>query len=810
MRLEKEMRAAMATFVEEARELLQDMEDGLLGLEQDVDSVETVNAVFRAAHTIKGSSGLFGLEHIVRFTHVMESVLDRVRNDEIAITSALVDCLLPCADHLNALISGVAAGRLEDNPGLADEEARLLSDLGVYLDDTAPDTAGEPATSDATDGSPSPGRSPSTGSTGSTGAEADPQRAFPARDGRSRRLHLSLRFGEDCLRNGMDPLAFIGYLSTLGEVVALTTFDDLMPDAEQLDPETCYLDFEVTLLTEASAETVTGVFDFVAADSSIRVLSPEDPIEAYADLVRSDAVLGPRIRQVLVETGAVDAAALAQALGEERPATTGDDRTRANGTGSAVERIPVQARNPKPGDRNGERDRVGAGTPGFSGTASQPEAGESGTSRDNHPARASRGAGGAQAAGAGAGGAQAAGAGAGSAPGRDSRTVRIDASRLDRLIDSVGELVIAGASAGLRASQVRDEALVTSIGEVMRLVEEVRDSALQLRMVPIGTTFSRFQRVVRDVSADLGKDISLMISGGETEVDKALVEQIGDPLMHLVRNSMDHGIEPPEVRAAQGKPARGTLRLNAFHDSGSIVIEVGDDGGGIDSQKVLAKAIDRGLVDPGATLSDQEICQLIFEPGFSTADHLSDLSGRGVGMDVVKRNVTALRGTIDVENRPGEGSTIRVRLPLTLAIIDGFLVGVGGASYVVPLDQVIECVELPLSTHARDCMNLRGEVLPFIRLRSLFGIAGEQPRRENVVVVEYAGMKTGLVVDALMGEFQTVIKPLSRVFEHVQGIGGSTILGNGDVALIIDVPMLVRHNGDRQGTGQLVGAGASE
>ncbi|HEX2809178.1 MAG TPA: chemotaxis protein CheW, partial [Kineosporiaceae bacterium] len=270
-----------------------------------------------------------------------------------------------------------------------------------------------------------------------------------------------------------------------------------------------------------------------------------------------------------------------------------------------------------------------------------------------------------------------------------------------------------------------------------------------------------------------------------------------------------HGIESAETRVARGKPARGTLRLNAFHDSGSIVIEVSDDGGGIDPERVLAKAIDRGLVDPGAVLSDQEVYALIFEPGFSTAEAVSNLSGRGVGLDVVKRNVTALRGTIDIESRLGEGCTMRIRLPLTLAIIDGFLVGVGGATFVVPLDRVIECVELPPSTDVRDFMGLRREVLPFTRLRSLFTIVGERPRRENVVVVEYAGMKIGLVVDTLMGEFQTVIKPLGRIFGHVRGIGGSTILGNGDVALIIDVPMLVRHYGDRQSGGQLA-AGARE
>ena len=366
------------------------------------------------------------------------------------------------------------------------------------------------------------------------------------------------------------------------------------------------------------------------------------------------------------------------------------------------------------------------------------------------------------------------------------------------MIDAVGELVIAGASAGVSASRIGDARLTEAMSDLMRLVEEVRDSALQLRMVPIGTTFSRFQRVVRDVSAELGKDITLQISGGDTEVDKALVERIGDPLMHLVRNSMDHGIEPAEVREAQGKPARGTLRLNAFHDSGSIVIEVADDGGGIDKDRVLAKAISSGLVDATTTLSDGEIYSLIFEPGFSTADKVSNLSGRGVGMDVVKRNVASMRGTIEVESTPGAGSTMRIRLPLTLAIIDGFLVGVGGSSFVIPLDRVVECVELPASLPGRDCMDLRGEVLPFIRLRSQFAIDGDPSRRENVVVVESAGVKTGLVVDALMGEYQTVIKPLGPLFAHVDGIGGSTILGTGEVALIIDVPMLVQEHGNRQ------------
>jgi two-component system chemotaxis sensor kinase CheA len=384
-------------------------------------------------------------------------------------------------------------------------------------------------------------------------------------------------------------------------------------------------------------------------------------------------------------------------------------------------------------------------------------------------------------------------------------------------------------------------ALLEASARLAGLVEEVRDSALKLRMVQIGATFNRFQRVVRDVSADLGKDIRLEISGAETDLDKTVVEKIGDPLTHLVRNSMDHGIESAEVRLARGKPAHGTLRLNAYHDSGSIVIEVADDGGGLSRDRILKKAIERGLVKADQQLSTQEVYDLIFEPGLSTVDQVSNLSGRGVGMDVVRRNIAALRGTVEIDSTEGVGTTIRIRLPLTLAIIDGFLVGVGDSSFVVPLDMVVECVELSKQeiqdSHGRNHLNLRGEVLPFIRLKQLFNVRepaatrysadnepqdGSAPRygmssvllteegaaalandqelsfllhpvqRENIVVVQYGGRRAGLVVDHLMGEFQTVIRPLGVVFNGLDGISGFTILGNGNVALILDVPGLVR------------------
>jgi two-component system chemotaxis sensor kinase CheA len=301
--------------------------------------------------------------------------------------------------------------------------------------------------------------------------------------------------------------------------------------------------------------------------------------------------------------------------------------------------------------------------------------------------------------------------------------------------------------------------------------------------------------VVHDVARELGKDITLVVSGEDTELDKTVVEKITDPLTHLVRNSMDHGIESAELRAERGKPAQGTVSLNAYHDSGSIVIEVSDDGGGLNRDRILAKAIERGLVEPGRSLSDGEIYGLVFEPGFSTAEQVTNLSGRGVGMDVVKRNITALRGSVSIDSQPGVGTTVSVRLPLTLAIIDGFQVGVGKSVFVVPLDMVEECIEFKAeSEHEHDYTNLRGEVLPFIRLRDLFEIDGPAGARQNIVVIRLGGKKKmGLVVDTLLGEFQTVIKPLSKVFSQVKGISGSSIRGSGEVALILDVAALMQH-----------------
>ncbi|MEE1921486.1 chemotaxis protein CheA [Pseudomonas sp. 148P] len=374
-----------------------------------------------------------------------------------------------------------------------------------------------------------------------------------------------------------------------------------------------------------------------------------------------------------------------------------------------------------------------------------------------------------------------------------SSMVKVAAHKLDELINLVGELVISTAGAHMQSLRSGSTACIESVQAVQQHVEQIRERALKLRMVEIGETFNRFHRVVRDVSQALGKQIQLTLSGSETELDKTLIDRIADPLVHLVRNAIDHGIEPADERRAAGKPAQGSLRLNAFHDSGMIVLEVSDDGRGLNTARIREKAVARGMLDADAQLSDQDIHLLIFEPGFSTAEAVSNLSGRGVGMDVVRSAIDELRGIIEIDSQPGVGCTFRVRLPLTLAIIDGFLVSVGGDHFVIPLDMVTECMEERADAlDAGGHLNLRGKPLPSVDLGRHFGLRGDPRARRNIVVVSQGRQQAGLIVEQLLGELQTVIKPLGQMFQHLSGISGSTILGSGQVALILDIPSLFR------------------
>jgi two-component system chemotaxis sensor kinase CheA len=706
------MDAIQQAFVIESRELLQKMEENLLQMESDGSDPETTNSIFRAAHTIKGGAGVIECNFIVEFTHVLENLLDEMRSGNIISDRALVELLLECSDHLGKLL-----GCVENESEPSDED----NNISNFLKEKLQQYLGKPVVV----GKDIVLNEPKFESSGGGEMETD-------------NWHISLRFGHDVLRKGMDPTAFLRYLNELGKIISITTLPDAIPDAVEMDPESCYLGFEISYKSDADKSRIESVFDFVRDDCVLHIWPPHSKL---ADFIKSIETLPEdtmRLGEILIQSGALTQRELDLALNAQADVVSDSDSTAKIGdvlvNQKAVTTDVVEAAAVKQG-KVAEKKSL------------------------------------------------------------ESQLIRVQASKLDQLIDLVGEMVIACSGANMLAHKSGETALVESTSVIAMLVEQIRDSALQLRMVQIGETFNRFQRVVRDTSHELGKDIELIISGSEAELDKSVVEKLGDPLMHLVRNALDHGIESTEARIAKGKPARGKLRLNAYHESGSIAIEIIDDGAGMNREKILAKARDRQLIGANQVLSENEIFGLIFEPGFSTADKITNISGRGVGLDVVKRNITSLRGSVEVESKEGQGSTFRIRLPLTLAIIDGFLVAVGKSSYVIPLNSVVECIELSEKDRAetlnRQYINLRGEVLPFVRLREQFEVAEPSGKRENIVVVQFAGQKIGLVVDALMGEFQTVIKPLGSIFKHIKGIGGSTILGSGEVALILDVQSLV-------------------
>ena len=706
-----------SVYVQESREQLAEMESGLLRLEQNPEDGDNINGIFRAAHTIKGGAGVVECNFIVSFTHLVENLLDSLRNGKIAVSPSLATLLLECCDHMGNLIEVLAAQQPEPAPELLERGNTLTLRLKEIIDATADTTDHASLTIQDED--------IEVESSGGGVVNTDS-------------WHISVRFGRNVLRGGMDPLSFIRYLGSLGEIIGIETISDAIPAAEEMDPESCYMGFEIRLQTKSPKSDIERVFDFVRDECDLRILPPQSKVEDYLRMINELPEDSMRLGEMLVRCGALTQAEIDKGLSDQ------------NALASVAQE---EDQSPTPLGEILVENKVVHKEIVDAAVAKQTQVVDK--------------------------------------KAKDAQLVRVHADKLDQLIDLVGELVIAGASANMLALKSRQTELVEATSILSRLVENIRDSALQLRMVQIGDTFTRFHRVVRDVSKELGKEIELIISGAETELDKTVVEKIGDPLMHLVRNSLDHGIEPIALRLERGKPACGRVSLNAFHDSGSIVIQVSDDGGGLNRAKIRAKAIERELIQPSDNLSDKEIINLIFEPGFSTVEKVSNLSGRGVGMDVVRRNISALRGNVEVGSTEGVGSTFTIRLPLTLAIIDGFLVGVGKASYVIPLDSVVECIEKKNIAGERNFLNLRGEALPFIRLREVFEVEGQPPARESIVVVQFGGRRAGIVVDQLIGEFQTVIKPLGRMFANLRGIGGSTILGSGEVALILDVAALV-------------------
>ncbi|QID18276.1 chemotaxis protein CheA [Nitrogeniibacter mangrovi] len=727
-------------FFEETAEHLRDMESLLVAVDIDAPDPEDLNAIFRAAHSIKGSSGTFGFHDMADVTHVTETLLDMVRKGSMRLSSDIVDACLSAGDVLQNLL---AAHRGE---ATADTDAAdaIRTRLEALCNGEAP-SASDPAPPSA----------------------------------------LDIRFVLDERARG-DRSLIEAMMDELRAHGALTV----------TEPDDVDGPWRLRLETDADPADVAGIIGFVAAADSLDVellqeaVSPadaagdddfgffDDPGESAttpADDADDDGFGFFDDLPAVAATGTADEDDGFGLFDADTPVEAADPQTAAqddDGFGFFDAPVVPEAAGEAAGQEAdfGFFAPVPAGPEGAAAPAAVKPA-ESAPQRGAAPARAS------------------------GKPAGDS-SIRVSVEKVDQMINLVGELVITQAMLQQSASDIDPvlyERLMSGLGQLERNTRDLQESVMSIRMMPISMVFSRFPRVVRDVSRKLGKKVELKVSGESTELDKGLIERIADPLTHLVRNSLDHGIENPERRRDAGKVETGTITLNASHQGGYIIIEVGDDGAGLNRDKILAKARERGLhVSEG--MSDAEVWQLIFEPGFSTADQVTDVSGRGVGMDVVKRNIAQMGGTVDIESMTGIGTRISVRLPLTLAILDGMSIDVGGETYVLPLNYIVESLQ-PESSQIRPLAKLghviqvRGEYLPVIRMHEVLGCQNAPAELTHglMIVVEANGAKAALFVDALLAQHQVVIKSLDANFRRVQGISGATIMGDGRVALIIDV-----------------------
>ncbi|MFQ3209929.1 MAG: two-component system chemotaxis sensor kinase CheA [Colwellia sp.] len=719
---------SLQIFAEESSELLQQSEYILLKLEDKPDSDELINDLFRTIHTIKGSAGLFGFDDVVSFTHVAESVMDQLRDKEISLDEDLMSLLLDSRDQISQLVDHVLSNaELPISDILRETGEELLIKLKRYLGEETANVSALITT--------------------------DSEPKVSSESVINDYWHISIRFNRNVLADGMDPLSFLRYLNQMGDYISITTVMTDLPSLEDINPEESYLGFEISLNSLASKDEIAEVFEFVQEDCQLHILPPRSKLSGYTSLIDTLPEENMAIGEILVASGALTNDELQEALEYQNVHTVTE--IIKNDKNEAVD---IQSKQLL-GDVLVKKNMTHLST-------------VDDALKKQEKTKESKNA--------------------------EQQSVRVNAEKLGDLINLVGELVISSAHTELKAKQTKQAELLETAENLTRLVEEIRDATLSLRMVQIGDTFNRFKRVVRDISKELDKKVDLQISGGETELDKTVVEKISDPLMHLIRNSMDHGIEKPNVRTAVGKSETAVIKLEAYHDSGSIVIVISDDGAGLNPDILIAKAIENGLISAKQQLTPPEIHRLIFAPGFSTAKEVTNISGRGVGMDVVNKNIDALRGQISVNSELGIGTSFTIRLPLTLAIIDGFQVQVGKASYVIPLDLVEECIELDEQEAKKgEYVDLRGEVMPYLHLSEVFNDSfisnsniNTKGQRNNIVVVQYAGQKAGLVVDELLGEHQTVIKPLGKIFQNLKGISGATILGSGEVAMIIDVPAL--------------------
>jgi len=705
--------AIRETFFQECEEQLAELESGLLAMEGGDRDPETINAVFRAVHSIKGGAGAFSLEALIRFAHVFETALDEMRSGRLAVTADVLKTMLRAADVLADLVRAAHDGAQGDDP----RAAALADELKAMSGAAGEDDGGEEDWGDF---------------------EFKPQlvafEAAPAPTG----FLVRFKPRHDLYAKANEAALLLRELSRLGDAQVELDTEDLPPLGE-LDPEAAYLAWTVTLNGDTDETTIREVFEFVDGDCELEVTpiggAPADPPAPDFDL---SALLAR------VSDGAADDA---PAGDFGAPAADGPAAEAPLADASVVE-LPLAANRPAP-----------------------------------EPAAETQGLGGHRKSEAGA-------------------TIRVDLERVDRLIDLVGELVINQAVLAQRvmeAGLARASAVAMGLDELEQLTREIQDSVMAIRAQPVKSVFQRMPRLVREVAAMTGKPVRLVTEGEGTEVDKTVIERLADPLTHMIRNAIDHGLESPEKRAAAGKPAEGVVRLAAMHRSGRIVIEVSDDGGGINRERVKSIAVERGLISAEAQLSDEEIDNLIFMAGFSTASEVSDISGRGVGMDVVRRSIQALGGRITINSKPGKGSTFTMSLPLTLAVLDGMVVSVEGQTLVAPITAIIETLQPKaedvhsLGGHAR-VISIRGGFVPLIDVGMALGYRPEPLSATSgvaLLIEGEGGARAALLVDAIQGQRQVVIKSLEANYRQVPGVAAATILGDGRVALILDIDTIV-------------------
>ncbi len=649
------------TFYEESFEGLDIMESELLNLDVGEADEEVINTIFRAAHSIKGGSGTFGLNAVADYTHVMETLLDEMRAGQREVTQNAVDVLLRSVDVLRSMLLS-----LKDNEDLDhDTIAKTHRELKVLLS-----------------GGNSPTESTATANTATESTAEEKVLGWT----------ITFKPNADMLQTGNDPVRIIRELDSLGDI-SIEVNTEQLPELELIDPELSYLSWTIKVSGDVAEDDIKECFEWVEDECELSIIA-------------------------------------------DKPEAT----TPAS--------VPA-AQERREGDRRQSDRRTSA------------------KSSSKKPA--------------------------------ESSSIRVNIDKVDDLINMVGELVITQSMLSqIGDSEEFDSAALERLNDGLTQLEqhtrELQESVMRIRMMPISFAFQRFPRLVHDLSSQLDKKIELVLTGESTELDKTVMEKIGDPLVHLVRNSLDHGIETPQVRLDNGKSETGTIELNAFHQGGNIVIEIKDDGAGLNHERILAKAIDSGVIKKEDKLTPEQVNDLIFAPGFSTAEVVSDVSGRGVGMDVVRRNIRALGGTVEVQSEAGVGSVFTIRLPLTLAILDGQLVRVGKETYIVPLISIIESLQINPEminsvTGAADVYKLRDDYIPIVRLYDIFGIEADTTDITDglLVVVENEGKKIAICVDELLGQQQVVIKSLETNLKQIDGLSGATILGNGTVALILDI-----------------------